>query len=91
MSKQDGGPAFPVEVTNYGERNMTIGGMVVPPGAMMQFAGMTIRDWFAGQALALMKEAMAEGYWTPGDNPNKELAEASYQIADAMLAERAKE
>ena len=85
MSKQDGGPAFPVEVTNYGERDMTIGGMVVPPGAMMQFPGMTLRDWFAGQALAGADLAM----WKV-DGPGG-LAENCYRAADAMLAERAKE
>lgn len=46
--------------------------------------GMTLRDWFAGQALA----------WLPHvgcgpDLDNRETAEAAYQLADAMLAERA--
>jgi hypothetical protein len=40
-------------------------------------AGMTLRDWFAGQALAMS---------TP-DSP-KNLAEWAYAVADAMLAKR---
>ena len=48
--------------------------------------GMSLRDWFAGQALA--------GYcgnpsWT--DLPTSKIANAVYAQADAMLAERAKE
>ena len=41
------------------------------------FGGMTLRDWFAGQALATCHP----------DSPQK-LAWWAYQIADAMLAER---
>lgn len=46
---------------------------------------MTLRDWFAGQALA--------GYCAAPDfmDPTLEkLAEAAYKTADAMLAERAR-
>lgn len=47
--------------------------------------GMTLRDWFAGQALT---------GWLAGDEPEKrsypqEAAYEAYQYADAMLAERA--
>jgi len=49
-----------------------------------QATGMTLRDWFAGQALAGL---MAR----PGD-PGRyaECATVMYMIADAMLAERSK-
>jgi hypothetical protein len=47
--------------------------------AAQQCPGMTLRDWFAGQALAS---------FVPDTAQNK--AEAAYAIADAMLAERAK-
>jgi hypothetical protein len=44
---------------------------------------MTLRDWFAGQALAgLLGHASGEA---PSSAP-----EAAYQLADAMMAERAK-
>lgn len=44
--------------------------------------GMTLRDWFAGQAL------IANGpiNWHPSDRASA--AQAAYAIADAMLAER---
>ena len=51
---------------------------------------MTLRDYFAGQALGIMNTALDQGYWSPRENPNAEIAVASYQIADAMLAEREK-
>ena len=43
--------------------------------------GMTLRDWFAGKAMqGLMDAAM----------PMPEIAQAAYQMADAMLKERDK-
>ena len=54
--------------------------MVAPQGDYINVIqeGMTLRDWFAGQALA------AVGW--ESSNP----AEAAYHRADMMLAERAK-
>lgn len=46
--------------------------------------GMTLRDWFASQALAGM---LADSNYTCS---SKEAATAAYQYADAMLAERSK-
>lgn len=53
--------------------------------------GMTLRDWFAGQALAgmLPNEDMP---WS-SDHAEIEastIANAAYELADAMLAERSK-
>lgn len=47
--------------------------------------GMTLRDYFAGQALASIVGAAAFNAAT-----DAQLAEASYQCADAMLKERSK-
>ena len=46
--------------------------------------GMTLRDWLAGRAMALT--------YGGKDNPltPEQLAEHSYQVADAMLAHRQK-
>ncbi len=50
--------------------------------------GMTLRDWFAGQALAGMhaRDAYDDGQQTP-----EQRAALAYIDADAMLTERAKE
>ncbi len=84
MTEPNGGPAFP--------RPMTPGGSTMTPGvggsswsAQMGHPGMTLRDWFAGQALAVFIQNTTL-------NPlNADLyAAKAYEIADAMLAERAK-
>lgn len=51
----------------------------------------TLRDWFAGQALAGgleqgVRDNMDDGYWHQGIT----IAQRAYEIADAMLAQRAK-
>jgi len=48
--------------------------------------GMTLRDWFAGQALNGM---LSNGRFS-GQNTDEVTASVAYQYADAMLAERAK-
>ncbi len=72
MSEQDdGGPAFP------GAWHPEMGWS---PTQMP--SGMSLRDWFAGQALA--------GYRYGGDSRARSIAEWAYMLADAMLAEREK-
>jgi len=70
---KDGGPAFPTyetTATHYGPMQSVHGGM-------------SLRDWFAGQAPAWW---LAEGHGTTA----AETAAACYAYADAMLAEREK-
>ena len=78
MSKNDGGSAFPLQ-TEY------LDGVLYPA-----VPGMSLRDWFAGQALAgLMTYSQASG--APSIEDVQALyAKASYGYADAMLAERNK-
>ena len=45
-------------------------------------------DRTARAAMAIIAPAMDQGYWTPGDDPNRDISEASYQLAAAMLAEK---
>lgn len=85
MSKRpnDGGPAFPC-----------------PPDATVTVTkeGMSLRDWFAGQALGGLMADPREKRCDPSKPLEPQLracaaeyAQASYRMADAMLAERAKE
>ncbi len=60
---KDGGPAFPAHWN----------------GLQPAQQGMTLRDWFAGQALAGQLSI-------PTDATAEDFAKSSYAIADAMLA-----
>ena len=73
----DGGPAFPeVRIEQRGDSRYVQPSKVLVPG-------MSLRDWFAGQiAAAIMVKGARAGL--------KEIASDAYDIADAMLAERAK-
>lgn len=69
MSKDSGGYAFPVP--NDADNNGN--------------CGMTLRDYFAGQAMA----AIANGCIIASKKlSDEECAEASYQLADAMIKAR---
>lgn len=73
-----GGPAFPLH--NHGVQ--TLG---------MHIAGMTLRDYFAAKAMAIMWDAYDKGYCGLNNNdaPNGEIiALASYKMADDMLKAR---
>jgi hypothetical protein len=50
------------------------------PTSYGQVAGLTLRDWFAGQALSGLASI----------RPKEMAAKISYEVADAMLAEREK-
>ena len=90
--KADGGAAFPggfliQEADEYAEESRTIRGdaMASLPRAARERGyrpGMTLRDWFAGQALSGVLDK-AHGKYT-----REAIAEASYMYADAMLAAR---
>lgn len=69
---KDGGPAFPVHTGNIETR----AGLFPVVGG-----GMSLRDWFAGQALILT----GKGY-----QPNRECAEEAYEWADFLLVARTK-
>lgn len=52
--------------------------------------GMTLLDWFAGQAMSALitDRHYLEECREEGSDWNRNIAEAAYQIADAMLSER---
>jgi hypothetical protein len=66
-NEKTGGHAFPT--------------LFIEPEHGSGYAGMTLRDWFAGQFLA----GCASSPYT-----HASIANACYAMADAMLAERAK-
>ena len=80
---EDGGPAFPLRWTCSHGADCNCGhcdgdGRRV----LLESEGMTLRDWFAGQALAgLCAHSL-------GEQDEKCLAAQAYYQADAMLAER---
>jgi len=79
-TKSDGGPAFPhgpLGDTMTGEDGRTWHQW---PGT----AGMSLRDWFAGQALV---GAIAHSGQLGWDDAS---VKEAYQVADAMLKEREK-
>lgn len=57
-----GGPAFPISIPGFGDNGC---------------AGMSLRDWFAGQAMAVLSMCDV-------DDP-KLAAQRSYAMADAMI------
>jgi hypothetical protein len=80
MGKNDGGPAFPrPNLQQAGEVNAENDMCYREWGA----EGMSLRDWFAGQALQGMCAANPK-------TSSVELAAFCYAMAGAMLAERAK-
>lgn len=53
--------------------------------------GMTLRDWFAGQALGAIITATSNGQHHPareGQSLIEGMAQDAYELADAMLAAR---
>ena len=72
---EQGGAAFPIPHSNEA-------------GAPGSEHGMSLRDWFAGQAMQMLIHTCR------GDNRgisySAYVAQGAYEFADAMLAERAK-
>lgn len=81
MAVNEGGAAFPVNT-----------GASTKVGAACPDPGMSLRDWFAGQALAgLSQRDMSESYKGDSFSYLNAIALAAYRTADAMLAQRAKD
>ena len=69
---QTGGPAFPFNAGEFG----------IEPAS-----GMTLRDWFAGQALAGYMAHLTANDHSPSSHAY-ECASEAYGFADAMIAAR---
>lgn len=68
----DGGPAFPRTGAD---------------GHTSPQSGMSLRDFFAAAALPVAWKAY-HSMAIAGDNPSLEIAEAAYQLSDAMIKAR---
>ena len=89
--KPNGGPAFPSKIVTPSD---------CPCGAceptVTDGPGMSLRDYFAGQALAgllgrsTMDVPHCEDCRPVGDDPGEHYADIAYRYADAMLAQREK-
>lgn len=84
MSEKDGGPAFPVMTERTALSNNDNYVTVREPEG-----GMSLRDYFAGEALKGYLSSPGSVGIDARDNPDH-AAEWSYDQADAMLKERAK-
>lgn len=72
MTKIDGGPAFPLPVTEWNPGN----------------AGMSLRDWFAGQALIGL---LSNPNHQVGTVTFERIGQDAYKFAYAMIAARDEE
>ena len=76
---KDGGQAFPRAISADAKNSLNHG-----------MPGMTLRDYFAGQALPSVMHLCARDTLAPAESITQSFARKAYEIADAMLAERAK-
>lgn len=97
-NKPDGGFAFPRPMQPGGYSTSPGGTGVVSWPTNPGSSGMTLRDYFAGQALLALGEmnpnlpgedAASTSEWPEAVELAKRKARWSYLLADAMLAERA--
>ena len=87
MTKPDGGPAFPIYTLQCDNRGHLT-------NVATYLNGMTLRDYFAGQALAgLLANPTLDVTNKSGDGESDSdiIAKACFYFADAMLAEREKD
>ena len=84
-SQHTGGPVFPFEYHNQTSRHQEgfFGTGMIAPGGSQQFAGMTLRDYFAAKA---MQAILSDGSWY--GHTCKTAAFESYEMADALLQAR---
>jgi len=83
--KDDGGAAFPTETGWVKSYKGT-----VEVSSPIYHKGMSLRDYFAGQALIGYMASGGIAFFKLDEKGREAFAKDNYDIADAMLAERAK-
>ena len=91
-TKDTGGSAFPNTATVIGPNFDPFKGVNLELGQTNQYIdmGMSLRDYFAAKAMQTIVGLSPGGHFSPSEKVGEYMARKSYQIADAMLAERAK-
>lgn len=74
--------AFPAHISGTNSAQLGFEGEQLSDGMMVDYSGMYLRDYFAAKALTISLS---------GPFTIEQKAREAYRIADAMLAERAKE
>ena len=72
---KDGGGAFPFSPNDHSTSHMATNGM-------------SLRDWFAGQALPAVLPSVAAARSVGLTVSASDIAEQAYELADAMIAQR---
>lgn len=70
-------PAFPIHPNVFGDD-------------VCEFKGMSLRDYFAAQALTGMLAYSINNAYNQSNGTVEDIAQGAYRFADAMLAEREK-
>jgi hypothetical protein len=84
---EDGGLAFPgkrMEEIGF----VNIGGDIEKTFAEAEHPGMSLRDWFAGQAIpAIIRQCASDlNYRDGAETAEQYFARKAYEVADAMIA-----
>jgi len=89
MSKsKDGGPAFPAMIISHYVSGTDGQGASTAQPVYSHDSGMSLRDWFAGQALSCIPLRAWEGVGSTNQDIINAWATCAYATADAMLAAR---
>ena len=88
--KENGGPAFPTKLDNLSGKDMIdFSGDVLPHGMCQNYSGITVRDYFAVSAMQGWL-SINNAVGNVRSEEHAKVAKFAYDLADAMLKERAK-
>jgi hypothetical protein len=86
------GPAFPGVIKNSGTEVSKIYEFEVPPNEQLEYVGISIRDYFASEALGGMLAHSRNGHGYRPRDPNQDwhdaISEEAYELADAIIRAR---